>query len=105
MVTPDGTHEVVAEDFSAAAHDVARHVRAGTPVLLDVSLVDRTTARRLLDFASGLTYGLSGSLQKVGEALFLLGSARVDPPGAATSAETPKPPTSPAPNRALTPTA
>jgi len=35
-------------------------------------------ARRLLDFASGLTYGLGGGLQKVSEKVFMLSPANVD---------------------------
>jgi cell division inhibitor SepF len=44
--------------------------------------VDNDLGRRLVDFASGLAYGLGGSLQPVAEKVFL-----ITPPGVEVSAE------------------
>jgi len=54
------------------AQELGEHFRQGDPVLMDLSDADRDTARRLVDFASGLTYGLRGRMRKVGDHAFLL---------------------------------
>ena len=58
----------VFEDVEA----VGARYRTGQPVLFDVRSADRATARRVVDFVSGLTYGLRGELTKVGSRAFLL---------------------------------
>ena len=58
----------VFEDVEA----VGARYRTGQPVLFDVQSADRATARRVVDFVSGLTYGLRGELTKVGARAFLL---------------------------------
>ncbi len=61
--------EVLAfEDVEA----VGARYRTGQPVLFDVQGTDKDTARRVVDFVSGLTYGLRGHLTKVGARAFLL---------------------------------
>ena len=61
--------EVLAfEDVEA----VGARYRTGQPVLFDVQGTDKETARRVVDFVSGLTYGLRGQLTKVGARAFLL---------------------------------
>ncbi len=61
--------EVVAfEDVEA----VGARYRTGQPVLFDVHGTDKDTARRVVDFVSGLTYALRGNLTKVGARAFLL---------------------------------
>lgn len=59
---------------------IARTYRDGRPVLFDLAAVDRTTARRVIDFVSGATYVLRGSLQRVGSRAFLLVPEGVDVP-------------------------
>lgn len=51
---------------------VAARYRSGQPVLFDLAGADRVDARRVVDFVSGLTYALDGSLTKVGARAFLL---------------------------------
>lgn len=51
---------------------IARRYRDGSPVLFDLSGVDKTTARRVIDFVSGATYVLHGSLTRVASRAFLL---------------------------------
>ncbi|OGX21677.1 MAG: hypothetical protein A3K54_02465 [Omnitrophica WOR_2 bacterium RBG_13_44_8] len=46
--------------------------KADIPVIINLSSTDHDTAKRLLDFASGLTYGLNGSIQRVAEKVFLI---------------------------------
>jgi cell division inhibitor SepF len=61
--------EVVAfEDVES----VGARFRTGQPVVFDASAADATTARRVVDFVSGMTYVARGSLEKVGGRAFLL---------------------------------
>jgi len=46
--------------------------KADIPVIINLSNTERDTAKRILDFASGLTYGLNGSIQRVAEKVFLI---------------------------------
>lgn len=62
------------------AQDVGERFRLGDPVIIELSDVERDTARRLVDFASGLTFGLRGRMKKVGEHAFLLMPASVSVP-------------------------
>lgn len=51
---------------------VASRYRAGQIVLFEMPAVDTATGRRVLDFVSGLTYGLRGNLTKLRARVFLL---------------------------------
>lgn len=59
------------------AQEVADRFRAGQSVIMNLEAVDRETFRRLVDFASGLCYGLSGSMEKVATGVYLLKPASV----------------------------
>lgn len=64
------------------AQGIGDRFKSGTPVIMDLSLTDSELSKRLVDFASGLTYGLDGGLQKVSDRVFLL-----TPPNVSVSAE------------------
>lgn len=70
----DGRRTVVVEvhDFETDVERIVRHHRDGTPLLFDLAHVDATTARRVLDVVSGMTYALRGTLAKVASRAFLL---------------------------------
>jgi cell division inhibitor SepF len=51
---------------------VGARYRTGQPVVFDGAATDAATARRVLDFVSGMTYALHGKLDKVGGRAFLL---------------------------------
>lgn len=51
---------------------IADKFKSGTPVILDLTYVPVDQQRRYLDFASGLTYGLSGEINKVADTVFML---------------------------------
>jgi cell division inhibitor SepF len=70
-------HTVEPRSFSEV-QSIADKFRAGQPVILNLVATDQDLARRLLDFASGLTYGLGGGLQKVSDKVFMLTPANVD---------------------------
>lgn len=52
--------------------EVADGFKRSQPVIVNLHGVDRDLARRLIDFASGLCYGLEGNMERVAENVFLL---------------------------------
>jgi cell division inhibitor SepF len=54
------------------AQEVADKFKEGNPVIMNLEGSDREVARRLIDFASGLCYGLDGSMEKVANGVYLL---------------------------------
>lgn len=70
---PSSVRAAVVEiaDFEDVESVGARY-RTGQPVVFDASTADPSTARRVVDFVSGMTYVSRGSLSKVGSRAFLL---------------------------------
>ncbi len=60
------------------AQDIGDRVKAGQPVIMNLRADDRELQRRLIDFASGLCYALSGTMSKVADHVFLLMPANVE---------------------------
>jgi cell division inhibitor SepF len=54
------------------AQEIADKFKEGLPVIMNLEASDRDVARRLIDFASGLCYGLSGTMEKVATGVYLL---------------------------------
>jgi cell division inhibitor SepF len=59
------------------AQEVADKFKEGQPVIVNLQDVDRDLSRRLIDFASGLCYGLGGTMEKVASGVYLLTPANV----------------------------
>ncbi len=49
-----------------------------TPVIVNLQNVERDLSRRLIDFASGLCYGLGGTMEKVANQVYLLTPSNVE---------------------------
>jgi len=62
---------IVATSYSDAQL-LADHIRSAIPVVLDLRKVEPAMVRRLVDFASGLTYALGGSMRKIGQGVILV---------------------------------
>lgn len=62
---------VVPQSFNDA-QSVADTFRELTPVIVNMQSADRDLARRLIDFSSGLCYGLGGQMEKVAKDVYLL---------------------------------
>ncbi|MEX2658183.1 MAG: cell division protein SepF [Acidimicrobiales bacterium] len=60
------------------AQEVADKFMANTPVILNLEGVDRELSRRLVDFASGLCYGMRGQMEKVTTSVYLLTPTNVE---------------------------
>lgn len=56
---------------------VGEHFREGTPVIMNLSEMEDSEAKRLVDFAAGLIFGLRGSIDRVTSKVFLLSPANV----------------------------
>ena len=58
--------------FYNEARTVGEKYRSGQPVLMNLSDMDETERKRLVDFASGLVFGHYGSIERVTSKVFLL---------------------------------
>ena len=54
------------------ARIIGEHFRRSTPVIMNLSDMDDADAKRLVDFAAGLTFGLHGRIERVTAKVFLL---------------------------------
>jgi cell division inhibitor SepF len=72
--------QVVAPGRFSDAQEIGDLVKASHPVIVNLQSSDRDLARRMIDFCSGLTYALSGSMEKVADQVFLLTPSNVDIP-------------------------
>jgi len=60
------------------AQEVGDRIKSGQPVILNLQGLDRGLQRRLVDFASGLTYALNGQMRRAADQVFLLTPSDVD---------------------------
>ena len=60
------------------ARTIGEHFRDGTPVIMNLTEMSDGDAKRLVDFAAGLVFGLRGSIERVTQRVFLLSPANVD---------------------------
>ncbi|MER8067578.1 cell division protein SepF [Streptomyces sp. NPDC057539] len=93
-------HRTVPEDFKAAnrrfivlrvqvfadAREVADHLIARIPVLLDLTGAEPDVAKRILDFSSGVVFGLGSGMHRVDKNVFLLAPIGTEVEGIAADA-------------------
>ena len=60
------------------ARTIGEHFRSGTPVIINLTEMDDVDAKRLVDFAAGLIFGLRGSIERVTNKVFLLSPEHVE---------------------------
>ena len=60
------------------AKAIGESFREGTPVIMNLTEMDDADAKRLVDFAAGLVFGLHGSIERVTAKVFLLSPAHVE---------------------------
>ena len=63
--------------FYNEARTVGERYRLEQPVLMNLSDMEESERKRLVDFASGLVFGLHGSIERVTSKVFLLTPANV----------------------------
>ena len=54
------------------ACEIAEHLKAKKPVVVNLEKLDKTTAARIFDFLSGAVFALDGSMQKVSNGILLV---------------------------------
>lgn len=69
---------VVAPGRFADAQEIGDRFKNGQPVIVNLQTNDRELARRMIDFCSGVTYALAGSMDKVADQVFLLTPSNVE---------------------------
>jgi len=57
---------------------IGERYREGFPVIMNLTEMDDKSAMRLIDFASGLIFGMHGSIEKVTNKVFLLSPSNVE---------------------------
>ena len=70
-------HLVVPRSFNDA-QQIADKFKESIPVILNLQGSDQELSKRLIDFASGLTYALDGGMQRVADKVFLLTPRNVE---------------------------
>lgn len=60
------------------ARTIGEHFREGTPVIMNLTEMVDSDAKRLVDFAAGLVFGLHGTIERVTNKVFLLSPANVE---------------------------
>jgi cell division inhibitor SepF len=70
-------HLVIPRNFNDA-QQVADQFKRTVPVILNLQTTDHELSKRLIDFASGLTYALDGGMQRIAEKVFLLTPRNVE---------------------------
>jgi cell division inhibitor SepF len=88
VATPKPTVHVVAPVRFSDAQEIADRFKSKQPVIVNLQVragtdgdgqgLDRALARRMIDFCSGVTYALSGSMDRVAEQVFLLTPSEVE---------------------------
>lgn len=70
-------HLVIPKSFNDA-QQIADRFKDQVPVVLNLQTTDVELSKRLIDFASGLTYALDGGMQRVADKVFMLTPRNVD---------------------------
>ena len=70
-------HLVLPRSFNDA-QQIADKFKQAIPVILNLQGADAELSKRLIDFASGLTYALDGGMQRVADKVFLLTPRNVE---------------------------
>ena len=69
--------QVVAPTRFGDAKEIADCLKANRPVIVNLQVAERDLQRRMIDFCSGVTYALSGDMEKVADQVFLLAPTNV----------------------------
>jgi cell division inhibitor SepF len=70
-------HLVIPKSFNDA-QDVADKFKDSIPVIINLQSSEGDLSKRLIDFASGLTYALDGGMQRIADKVFLLTPRNVE---------------------------
>jgi cell division inhibitor SepF len=77
-VRPDYRITTVQPRTYNEARQIGEYFREGVPVIMNLTEMDDHDAKRLVDFAAGLIFGLRGSIERVTNKVFLLSPQNVE---------------------------
>ena len=77
-MSPQVKMHIVEPKNYGEVQSIADRYKQGIPVIMNMTLTPPDVAKRILDFASGVTYGLGGGLEKISDRVFMLTPANVD---------------------------
>ncbi len=80
--TPIDRIVTITPRFYSEARAIGEYYREGNPVIMNLSDMEESERKRLIDFASGLVFGHAGTIERVTSKVFLL-----TPPNVAVSSE------------------
>jgi cell division inhibitor SepF len=60
------------------AQGICEHLKDKKPVIINLEILEKETAQRIVDFLSGSVYALEGNIQKVSNGIFLIAPNNVD---------------------------
>ena len=69
---------VIKPESFDGVQSIADNLKQGEPVVLSLEYLDKTVAKRMIDFLSGTTYAVDGSMHRLNEQLFLLAPKNVE---------------------------
>jgi len=70
-------HLVIPKSFNDA-QQIADKFKDSIPVILNLQSAETDLSKRLIDFASGLTYALDGGMQRIADKVFMLTPRNVE---------------------------
>ena len=77
IASAPGRVHVVAPSRFGDAKEIADRLKDNRPVIVNLQMAERDLQRRMIDFCSGVTYALSGEMEKVADQVFLLAPTNV----------------------------
>ena len=60
------------------ARTIGEHFRQGNPVIINLTEMDESELKRIVDFASGLAFGLHGTIERITKKVFLISPSNVN---------------------------
>ena len=77
QAVPQVKMQIIEPRTYGEAQAIADKFKGGMSVIMNLTMTDADAAKQILAFASGLTYGLNGGLQKISDKVFMLTPANV----------------------------
>lgn len=77
-VMPNARPQIVVPASFNEAQTVADKFKTSQPVVMNLQGADRELSRRLIDFSSGLCYGLGGKMERLANQIYLLTPSNVE---------------------------
>ena len=65
------------ESFSEV-ESIIDELKSRKPIILNLQLLEKDAARRIIDFVSGAVYGMDGNIQKIAESVFIFTPSNVE---------------------------